>query len=423
MNTKPLGLGLITKVTIPDCANEHGIGCKTPCDVGRTCQRGWKSNTYDHYVTGEGAAICDERLCSCELDVHNGNDYNWETAKFPAWIGADGNENKNCGSLLPEQGKTLKDVFKLRCCLGMNQSPDSIIDPGTIVKQPFSRDHMCSPNWNFRESTGVCDDVVAPFCSVPKNFSRVECQLYCNMKDDKGNVRGQDPDSWCHEATKNFCMSEDPKTSSLNMVNSPQCMNMFFKNDGQLTHPEWLDEFMVDYCKNKQSSSGMYPPECACILSDTPGKLLFDPVCHSSEGNKFPIFPAYKTHQMEKDGEDEGQICDEVVNHCNSNRINFPDDFDKMCPSSMRDKNYFFGCSNGNCILKDGGEYTNDTSCEKKCPMHSLSSGFDPSICKNVHKSNALSQNQKKGNGGKYLLLIAIIVLIFFLIHRLRRKQ
>jgi hypothetical protein len=428
MNTIPLGLGLKTSANITDCTNNYSIGCDENCEDKRKCPVGWKNITYippiKSHCDNTGQCWDDpcKKICSCELDVHNGNEQdqkNWENASFLSWRGtsiSDTDEaiKDNCGTLQPQQNSTIKNEFKFKCCLGLNND-GTIKDSSTgIIKQPFSRDHMCSPRWNIGDDT--CDDVVAPFCSIPKNFNKIECQLYCNTGN--GKSRNQQSGTWCHDATKKFCMTDD------NMLKSPLCMNMYFEKDTETvpnqSHPEWLDDFMVNYCQKKQNEEGLgtYPPDCTCILSDKVGKLLFDPVCADNS-------PSYKTNEMVNERVNNiHKICGDVAKYCNDNNINFPKDFDAICPQTISEKNYFYGCtSSGDCILKDSGKFINDPTCENTCPLHSLSQG-DMSQCKGVSKYSQISSvSRTNGNKMKYTVIIIIIVLIFLLMYRLRRKQ
>jgi hypothetical protein len=200
-------------------------------------------------------------------------------------------------------------------------------------------------------------------------------------------------------------------------------MNMYFGEDTDTIpnkpHPEWLDDFMVDYCQRKQNEEGLgtYPPDCACILSDKVGKLLFDPVCAVDS-------PAYKTNEMSTDRRDNiHEICSDVSKYCNDNNINFPKNFDAICPKTVTEKNYFYGCtSSGDCILKDGGKFVNDPTCGNTCPLHSLSNG-DMSQCKGISKYSQLSSVKQKGNGMKYAIIIVVIILILLIAYRLKHKQ
>lgn len=418
INTKPLGLGLTTNANSL-CAGIDGatVNCSSDeqCENIRTCPIGWKTNQEQSTVHRPEGDFC-QRTCSCELNVHTGNEdeneKNWQQAGFLSWIRADGVKNDNCAVLKSEQDKTLNDVFKLRCCLGFNN-----LDSATIVDRPFSRDHMCSPQWHFNDPNSTCDDVVQPYCSIPKNFKQLKCQLYCNAKDSHG-VRSQNPSSWCYDATKKFCEMDN------NMLESPLCMNMYYQNRENVDHRKQLDEFMINHCYKQQELGRQIPPECACILSTKSGSLLFDPACDQTS-------PAYKTLEMEnmqKDSQFHDKTCRETIDYCKLNRINFLSNFNEKCNAFTSQKSYFYGCnSSGDCVLKnEGPRYENDPTCANSCSLRSLSNGVgsDKTDCDKFINPSSMRFLQMKSHGKiKYIVLIVSIALIIFILVKCFTKR
>jgi hypothetical protein len=209
-----------------------------------------------------------------------------------------------------------------------------------------------------------------------------------------------------------YCTSANDKDG--NNMGDPGCQQWCKQyghgSQGKETpYAGWCDEAMRVYCKKKETDS---PEICNCINSPVQRAGCFDPKCNNKD--------SYLTQAGWDTLNNCGNICQQIIN-VNKTGGNVNIDHNQFTQECGFQPISHYACKNKKCVLQDGGEFKNDSTCGGKC---------DPSTPYYPHdKSSTLDVIKKWFKTGYNLVYVLgavgvlVLMLIIMIVIRIKMSQ